>query len=163
MFPLGVRVVEINAQLAAHNISLYRFTSLLLFFDKASGEEHTEAAAAAAAAATAHDSFELSQLNDISITPFGLPGMLTNLRFVHCFPCFPYPDHNSNTFLHSFTFSCTHTFHVFIAYSYKSLNQTQDQIETNVHQPCRIPEYPRVASGIHLLDKASRFSQRASS
>jgi len=152
MFPLGVRVVEINAQLAVQNICLYRFASLLLFFDKASGEEDTEAAAAAV---TAHDSFELSQLNDMSITPFGLPGTLPNLRFMHCFPC----DHNSNTFLHSFIFSCTHTFHVFIAYSYTSLNQTQNQIE---HQPCRIPEYPRVVSGIHLLDMAPRFSQRAS-
>lgn len=49
----------------------------LIFLDRGSGDDETDDA-------TAHESFELSELNDTSMTPFGLPGTTTtpNLRFL---------------------------------------------------------------------------------
>lgn len=61
------------------------------FFDRGSGEDETDAA-------TAHESFELSELNDMSITPFGLPGIEPNLRLLDGLP-WPPDDDNSRTSL----------------------------------------------------------------
>lgn len=75
---------------------------VLIFLDNGSGEDVTEFTA------TAHESFELSQLKQTSTTPFGLPGINPNLRFMHSlFPWSSIPDHISNiTLQHSSTLSC---------------------------------------------------------
>lgn len=44
------------------------FSKALFFLDRGSGEDETDEA-------TAHESFELSELNEMSMTPFGLPGI----------------------------------------------------------------------------------------
>lgn len=51
----------------------FSFSCGLVLFDDGSGEEKTDAA-------TAHESLELSELNETSITPMGLPGNAPNLR-----------------------------------------------------------------------------------
>lgn len=71
----------------------------LLFLDKGSGEEETDEAA------TAHESFELSELNDTSITPFGLLGKEPNLRLLDGSPL-PLDANSKMSLQHSSTLSC---------------------------------------------------------
>lgn len=52
------------------------FPRALVFLDTGSGEDETDEA-------TDHESFELSELNEMSMTPFGLPGIEEpNLRLL---------------------------------------------------------------------------------
>lgn len=69
----------------------------LFFFVKGSGEDETDEA-------TDHESFELSELNDKSITPFGLPGIHPILRFLNWWLFFL--DAFEISLLHSSTFPC---------------------------------------------------------
>lgn len=74
---------------------------VLVFLDIGSGDEDTDADDA-----TAQESFELSELNETSITPFGLPGMELNLRLFDWLPSTLVVAHSIINSPHSFTFSC---------------------------------------------------------
>lgn len=80
-------------------VAWFKLCSALLFLDKGIGEEDTDGA-------TVHESFELSELNDTSITPFGLPGTELNLRLFDWLP--GYLDAISiMSWLQSSTLSCS--------------------------------------------------------
>lgn len=75
----------------------------LLFLDSGSGEEDTDDA-------TDQESFELSELNDTSITPLGLPGMEPNLRLLDWLP-WTSTANSITSLLQCSTLSCLHNHH----------------------------------------------------